>query len=63
MSISLRLIGNMRDLLPFSGVMHAILRSESTSLHLSLAASPLLAPVSFRNWRNAESILPLPAIS
>jgi len=49
MSISLRLIGRIRGLLPFSGVIQATLRSKSTSHHFSLAASPLLAPVSLRN--------------
>ncbi len=63
MSISLLLIGRIRALLPFSGVMRATFRSKSTSLHLSLAASPLLAPVSFRNWRNVARTLPLPEIS
>ena len=62
-SMSLRLIGSMHALLPFSGVMVAILRSKSMSLHFSCAASPHLAPVSFRNWRNVASILPLPEIS
>ena len=40
--MSLRLIGSMRALLPFSGVMVAIFRSKSMSLHFSCAASPLL---------------------
>jgi hypothetical protein len=63
MSISSRLIGNTRALLPFSGAMRIFFRSKSMSLHFSLATSPHLAPVSYRNWGGAANILPLPEIS
>lgn len=47
MFMSLSLIGRMRGLLPFSGVMFNVLRWVSRSVGLSCVSSPIRIPVSF----------------
>ena len=44
----------IRGLPPFSGVIRTVPASRSRSVHLRLFASPDLAAVSFRSWRNVE---------
>lgn len=55
--ISLSLIGSIRGLLPFSGLMFTVFLSRSKSIHVSIWASPILAPVSFRSCRTVDILL------
>lgn len=63
MPISLSLIGSIRGLLPFSGVIANTLRSVSRCRGVSCVSSPIRIPVSFRVCRMVESFLPVPAMS
>ncbi len=63
MAMSLSLIGRIRGLLPFSGVMFTIFRSVSMSVAVNCVSSPILIPVSLSVCSMAASILLLPAIS
>ena len=57
MAISLVLIGNIRELLPFSAVMYIVLRSRSMFDHFRRSISPILAPVSFSSCRSVEVLV------
>jgi hypothetical protein len=51
-------------LLPFTGLFILMVQVfSSTSIHFSLAASDVLAAVSFKTWRNVAVLFPQPAIS
>jgi len=62
MLISLSLIGRIRGLLPFSGVMFTVLRSVSMSIGINCVSSPILMPVSFSICSIVDSIEPHDAI-
>jgi len=61
--ISLSLIGRIRGLLFFSGVIDRTLRSVSRSSHVRSTSSPIRIPVSFRVCITVESIFPVLAMS
>ena len=63
MAMSLSLIGRIRGLLPFSGVIFTIFRSVSMCVVVSCVSSPILIPVSFSVCSMAANILLLPAMS
>ena len=63
MAFSFSVIGRIRGLLCFSGVMLMVLRSRSMSIHFSIVASPIRAPVSFSSCRSAALFVPDAVIS
>ena len=62
-AISLSLIGSIRGLLPFSGVMFTIFCWKLMSCHCSIVASPILIPVSFSICNSVAVTVPIDAIS
>ena len=61
--MSLSLIGRIRGLLPFIGVMFTVFRFVSMSLGASKTSSPILIPVSFSIWRTVDVTVPVPDMS
>ena len=57
MAISLVLIGNIRELLPFSAVMYIVFRSRSMFNHFRRVISPILAPVSLSSCRSVDVLI------
>jgi len=57
-AISLRLIGSIRLLLPFSAVMLMVRLSWSMCVHCSFSISPILAPVSLSICRSVAVFVP-----